>query len=57
MVRAIEFVLEQANNKAGDYTIEFESFDDATAAAGKWDEAKCAENARNVRRRRRRSSA
>jgi branched-chain amino acid transport system substrate-binding protein len=46
MVRAIEFVLEQAGNKAGDYTIEFESFDDATAAAGKWDEAKCAENAR-----------
>ncbi len=47
MVRAIEFVLEQAGGKAGDYSIEFESFDDATAAAGKWDEAKCSENARN----------
>ena len=46
MVRAIEFVLKQANNKAGDYTIEYESNDDSTAAAGKWDEAKCAENAR-----------
>ena len=46
MVAAIEFVLQQADNKAGDYTIEFEAFDDATAAAGKWDEAKCAENAR-----------
>jgi branched-chain amino acid transport system substrate-binding protein len=46
MVRAIQFVLKQANNKAGDYTVEYESFDDATAAAGKWDEAKCAENAR-----------
>jgi branched-chain amino acid transport system substrate-binding protein len=46
MVRAIEFVLQQANNKAGPHTVEFESFDDATAAAGKWDEAKCAENAR-----------
>jgi branched-chain amino acid transport system substrate-binding protein len=46
MVRAIQFVLKQANNKAGDYTIEFQSFDDSTAAAGKWDEAKCAENAR-----------
>ena len=46
MVRAIEFVLKQADNKAGDYTVEFESFDDSTAAAGKWDEAKCAENAR-----------
>ena len=46
MVRAIEFVLEQAGGKAGDYTIEFESFDDSTAAKGEWDEAKCAENAR-----------
>ncbi|GIU94608.1 MAG: hypothetical protein KatS3mg012_1065 [Gaiellaceae bacterium] len=46
MNRAIEFVLEQADYKAGDYTIEFEAFDDSTAAAGKWDEAKCAENAR-----------
>jgi branched-chain amino acid transport system substrate-binding protein len=46
MVRAIQFVLKQANNKAGDYTISFQSYDDSTAAAGKWDEAKCAENAR-----------
>jgi branched-chain amino acid transport system substrate-binding protein len=46
MNRAIEFVLERADNKAGDYTIEFEAFDDATAAKGAWDEAKCAENAR-----------
>lgn len=46
MNKAIEYVLEQADNKAGDYTIEFEAFDDSTAAAGKWDEAKCAENAR-----------
>lgn len=47
MNRAIEFVLEQADSKAGDYTIEFEAFDNSTAAAGKWDEAKCAENARS----------
>jgi branched-chain amino acid transport system substrate-binding protein len=46
MVKAIEFVVEQAGNKAGDYTIEYESFDDATVAAGKWEEAKCTENAR-----------
>jgi branched-chain amino acid transport system substrate-binding protein len=46
MNRAIEFVLEQAGGKAGDYTIEFEAFDDSTAAKGAWDEAKCAENAR-----------
>ena len=31
MVEAIEYVLEQADNKAGDYTIEFESFDGAIA--------------------------
>ena len=47
MNKAIEYVLKQADNKAGDYTIEFEAFDDSTAAAGKWDEAKCAENARS----------
>jgi branched-chain amino acid transport system substrate-binding protein len=46
MNEAIKFVLEQANNKAGAYNVEFEAFDDATAAAGKWDEAKCSENAR-----------
>jgi branched-chain amino acid transport system substrate-binding protein len=46
MVRIIEYVLQDAGNKAGDFTIEFESFDDATAAKGAWDEAKCAENAR-----------
>ncbi len=46
MVRAIEFFLESVDMKAGDYTLEFESFDDATAAKGAWDEAKCSENAR-----------
>jgi len=46
MNEAIKFVLEQNNNKAGSYNVDFEAFDDATAAAGKWDEAKCAENAR-----------
>ncbi len=46
MVDAIEYVLEQADNKAGDYTIEFESFDDAIASTGNWDEALCASNAR-----------
>jgi branched-chain amino acid transport system substrate-binding protein len=46
MNEAIKFVLEQAGNKAGPHTIEFEEFDDATAAKGAWDEAKCSENAR-----------
>jgi branched-chain amino acid transport system substrate-binding protein len=46
MVQAIEYVLELADNKAGDYTIEYESFDDAIASTGNWDEALCASNAR-----------
>jgi branched-chain amino acid transport system substrate-binding protein len=46
MVDAIEYVLEQADNKAGDYTIEYESFDDAIPSTGNWDEALCASNAR-----------
>jgi branched-chain amino acid transport system substrate-binding protein len=46
MVNAIELFLEQQENKAGDYTIEYESFDDSTAAKGAWDEAVCASNAR-----------
>ena len=46
MVEAIEYVLEQADFKAGDYDIEYESFDDAIASTGNWDEALCASNAR-----------
>ena len=46
MNEAIKFVLDQNGGKAGSYSIDFQEFDDATAAAGKWDEAKCAENAR-----------
>jgi len=47
MVNAIKLYLEQIDNTAGDFTIEYESFDDATAAKGAWDEATCAANARN----------
>ena len=46
MNNAIELVLEDAGNQAGDFTIEFEAFDDSTAAKGAWDEALCASNAR-----------
>ena len=46
MNNAIRLVLEEANNQAGDFTIEFEAFDDSTAAKGAWDEALCASNAR-----------
>jgi branched-chain amino acid transport system substrate-binding protein len=45
MVNAIEMAIDERNGKAGDVEIEYESYDDATAQAGQWDEAKCAENA------------
>jgi branched-chain amino acid transport system substrate-binding protein len=46
MNNAIELYLQEIGNKAGDYTLEFEAFDDSTAAKGAWDEATCAANAR-----------
>jgi branched-chain amino acid transport system substrate-binding protein len=48
MVNAIELALEERNGKAGDINIEYESLDDATAQAGQWDAAKCAENAQSA---------
>ena len=45
MTEAIQFILKQANFKAGDYTIGYQSCDDSTAQAGKWDSAKCSSNA------------
>jgi len=45
IVDAIRFVLKQAGSKAGDYNIGFQSCDDATAQAGKWDSGKCSQNA------------
>ena len=48
MVNAIELAIQQRDGKAGDFKIEYESFDDATAQAGQWDEAKCGENAQKA---------
>jgi branched-chain amino acid transport system substrate-binding protein len=48
MVNAIKLAIQQRDGKAGDVTIEYESLDDATAQAGQWDEAKCAENAQSA---------
>ncbi len=45
MTQAIQYILKQANFKAGDYTIGYQSCDDSTAQAGKWDSAKCSSNA------------
>jgi branched-chain amino acid transport system substrate-binding protein len=46
-VNAIKLLLKQMNNKAGAYTVEYKSYDDATAAAGAWDTAQCAKNAQD----------
>jgi branched-chain amino acid transport system substrate-binding protein len=48
IVNAIKLALAQRNNKAGDVTIDYQSQDDATAQAGKWDEAKCTQNAESA---------
>jgi branched-chain amino acid transport system substrate-binding protein len=36
MVKGIELALEQAGNKAGEFTVKYESLDDSTAQAGAW---------------------
>jgi branched-chain amino acid transport system substrate-binding protein len=46
MTKAIAFVLEQHNWKAGKYRVAYQSCDDATAQAGKWDSGKVSQNAR-----------
>ena len=45
MTRAIKFVLTQHGYKAGKYTLAYQSCDDATAQAGKWDSGKASANA------------
>src|SRR5215210_4639766 len=48
MVNAIEMAIEERGGKAGNVNIDYEGYDDATAQAGQWDEAKCAENAQTA---------
>src|SRR3954452_19791119 len=45
IVNAIKMALDEAGNKAGNFTIAYEDWDDATAAKGSWDAGKEAENA------------
>jgi branched-chain amino acid transport system substrate-binding protein len=47
IVAAIKFELGERDWKAGDYNIGFQSCDDATAQAAKWDSGKCSQNANN----------
>ncbi|MBA3367049.1 MAG: branched-chain amino acid ABC transporter substrate-binding protein [Actinobacteria bacterium] len=45
MVKAIRYILEQRNWKAGEHNIAYQVCDDATAQAAKWDSGKCSQNA------------
>jgi branched-chain amino acid transport system substrate-binding protein len=45
IVGAIRYLLDQNGWKAGDHNIAFQSCDDATAQAAKWDSGKCSQNA------------
>jgi branched-chain amino acid transport system substrate-binding protein len=45
IVNAIKMAMEEAGNKAGNFTLTYEDMDDATAAKGAWDAGKEAENA------------
>jgi branched-chain amino acid transport system substrate-binding protein len=45
MTAAIKFILKQKGFKAGSHTVGYQSCDDSTAQAGKWDSAKCSANA------------
>jgi branched-chain amino acid transport system substrate-binding protein len=45
IVGAIRYLLDQQDWKAGDYNIAYQSCDDSTAQAGKWESGKCSQNA------------
>jgi branched-chain amino acid transport system substrate-binding protein len=48
LVNGIKLALSQAGNKAGQWTVNYQSLDDSTAAAGQWDPGQTAANARKV---------
>jgi branched-chain amino acid transport system substrate-binding protein len=48
LVNGIKLALSQAGGKAGQFTVNYQSLDDSTAAAGKWDPGQTAANARKV---------
>ena len=48
LVNGIKLALSQAGGKAGQFTVNYQSLDDSTAAAGKWDPSQCAANARKA---------
>jgi len=44
-VNAMQLYLEQQGGKAGKYKVTLKTYDDSTAAAGKWDATQCTKNA------------
>ena len=48
LVNGIKLALSQAGGKAGQFTVNYQSLDDSTAAAGKWDPSQCASDARKA---------
>ena len=48
LVNGIKLALEQAGNKAGDITVQYESLDDSTAQAGSWTPEATTANARKA---------
>jgi len=48
MVNGIKLALDQAGGKAGQWTVNYQSLDDSTAAAGKWDPGQTAADARKA---------
>ena len=48
LVNGIKLALSQAGNKAGQFTVNYQSLDDSTAQAGKWDPTQTAANARKA---------
>jgi branched-chain amino acid transport system substrate-binding protein len=48
VINGIKLALQEHGGKAGGFTINYESLDDATAAAGQWDAAQTKANARKV---------
>src|SRR4051794_36767517 len=45
IVNGIKMAFQEANNKVGSFTIQYDDMDDATAAKGSWDAGKEADNA------------
>jgi len=48
LVNGIKLALSEAGGKAGSFTVNYQSLDDSTAAAGKWDPGPTAANARKA---------